>query len=459
MIDSSSSDQTAPNHHVYMNSNDSNKWNEHYAAAASYYNNDINYYRNFQYQATQAPTSGPQTAAAVAASTNSFNHFHPPAYWLHHHAAAAAASSSNETPGSNSNWSPRSTSSSANILSSGSAPNSYYQSFPISLNTANLTASSLSSSAASSTNNTPQSSILNSSQTKSEPMSNKSQTPLGIDNNNIHHVNYHSTPASSSFDPRMHSQLLSNAYQSYNFSNLHHYPHYNHSAANSYFYPATPPKDLSSCSETKAKLTTNNSNDSSLNENHHTSSSSENLSIKNEHSLISPPNETNTTEMRSFKKLKLDADSIGNEKMLANNKKNLEMNNESEEDYDDDDENDEDDEDLEQNGSLLEAEDDLGDDEGANHDGSQMNRHFKHNDNNFNMWQMNPNGEQGMFEGYNNNKDGLGLSVDENNLKWSPSSAKNSKKKAALPGNYFIPEKNQSEIVTHFVVQVSEINN
>ena len=434
MIDSSSSsDQTAPNHQIYMNSNDSNKWNEHYAAAASYYNNDINYYRNFQYQATQAPTSGSQTATAAAVSTNSFNHFHPPAYWLHHHAAAAAANSSNETPGSNSNWSPRSASSSANILSNVSAPNSYYQSLPISLNTANLTASSLSSSASSSTNNTPQSGILNSSQSKGELIANKSQTPLGIDNNSIHHVNYHSTPASSSFDPRMHSQLLSNAYQTYNFSNLHHYPHYNHSAANSYFYPATPPKDLSGCSEsTKAKLaTTSNSNDSSLNEHHHTSSSSsDGLSIKNEHSLVSPPNEMNATGMRSFKKLKLDADAIEDEKMLSNSKKILDMHNESEEDYDEDDENDEEEDDLEQNGSSLEARDDLGDDE-------ETNRHFKHNnENNMNMWQMNPSGEPAMFEGYANSKD-LGLSVDENNLKWSPNSAKNSKKKAALPGNYF----------------------
>ena len=341
----------------YLNPNDSNKWNEHYAAAANYYNTD--YYRNFQYSQTQTNN---------ATNTSNFNHFHPPAYWLHHHESA-----------NNSNWSPRSASS-GNVLNNNS---SYYPNLPISLNTANLTASSLSSSASSSTNTTPQSSVL-------------SNNAKSLENSN-----YHSTPASSSFDPRMHSQLV-NAYQ-YNFSNLHHYPHYNHNAnmSNNYFYPSTPPKDLSISDLNKAKT---NSNNSSLND-----QQSDSLSLKNEASLISPTAAEDLNEMRSFKKIKLDSDA---EKL----KKNIKDLNESEEDYDEDD-------DELNNSNSLEAGDEEDDEEDS---GESSMHHYKHD--NLNMWQqMNPNQEQ--FIDYKEQ------SLDENNLKWSPNSTKNSKKKQALPGN------------------------
>ena len=213
----------------YMNEStqaNTNKWNEHYA---SFYGNADNYYRNFQYGQTQNASANFQS-----------NPFNQPAYsWLNH-AALSQEKSQNEA--NNSTWSPQRQFNQITTTASNQSTYPYLQS----LNLTNLssTSTSVSSSNVSSTATTP---ILGS---KIDSNSQLVKTPPSTNDSDV----YHSTPAGN-FDPRIHSHLV-NAYQSYT-NNLHSgYPYQN--SANAYFYPATPPKELSTHENQNNKMNMKN---------------------------------------------------------------------------------------------------------------------------------------------------------------------------------------------------------
>ena len=377
-----------------------NRWNEHYVAAASYYGNPDNYYRNFQYNPTSTST------ANSATQFQSHPAFHPPAYsWLQ-----AAVTEPNPSLNTNPAWSPRSNltnthllnSTTSSLSSSSSSSSSSYPYANLNLPALNLSSgsASVSSSNVSSTATTPQSNnIINNLAIKLDSniqtSNNLLKTPTALDmesNNNT----FHSTP-SANFDPRIHNQLV-NAYQSYTqgYGN-----HLHQQTGNNYFYPSTPSKEMS--------------NDLKL---HSLIKGETNGSIGANSYVNEKVAATGEEHNRNAKKIKLEIEhhiikrSIDLSR-IAGEENFVEQGEDNEEELEDDESCDENDEEDDLENSM---------------DNTSISPINHRNFSNENYWQLNPSGEQNGNESNYDTKD--------SSIKWSPNSSKNSNKKKPLPGNY-----------------------